>query len=93
MALSADKTNEKQYDEMESLRLFHDGPLERCPECGRMIFQPCLACMTERMGKVVDPWDDPGCPEEILRIQLNDYDRQRYEEFHLDKAIRQSGSF
>lgn len=77
----------KRYDEAEMFRHFHDGPLLRCPDCGRMVFQPCLACWTERKGEPVDPADGIDEPVEILCVQLQDDERQRYEEIHLDKVL------
>ncbi len=47
--------NRQRYLETEMFRHFHDGPFGRCPDCGRMVFLPCLACRTEKVGTVADP--------------------------------------
>ncbi|MDR1962687.1 MAG: hypothetical protein LBQ50_02795 [Planctomycetaceae bacterium] len=72
--------------EAEEFRHFHTGPLERCPRCGRLTFQPCLACLTELDGEVLDPFDAEQNESDILRIQLMGRERQRYEYFHLEKT-------
>lgn len=79
----------KRYEEAEFFRHFHKGPLEKCPQCGRMVFSPCLACRTELMGQVNDPIETTE--EESLHIQLEGEQRQRYEYCRLKKiaeAIR-----
>jgi hypothetical protein len=72
--------------EAGEIRHFHQGQLERCPRCGRLMFQPCLACLMEIDGKVFDPFDAEQDDPDILRIQLFGRERQRYEHFHLEKA-------
>ncbi|MDR1962384.1 MAG: hypothetical protein LBQ50_01235 [Planctomycetaceae bacterium] len=71
--------------EVEEFRHFHSGLLERCPRCGRIIFQPCLACLTELEGEVDDPFDAESGDPDLLRIQLDDEERRRYEYLHLEK--------
>lgn len=78
------ESNEKSDREWDAFRVFHDGPLRRCPACGRKVFLPCLACETERCGKVADPQD--ATEEELLRIELEGDRRRRYEYCRLKKV-------
>ncbi len=73
-------------EEIERMRSFHDGPFGRCPDCGRMVFLPCLACSVERFGRVRDPLDESGDEADALRIQLEGEQRQRYEYLHMKKV-------
>lgn len=73
--------------EAESFRHFHDGPLERCEHCGRIVFRPCLACTLERSGQVHDPFEESREAVDELRLQLQGEDRQRYENLRRKKAI------
>ena len=76
----------KKFDkETESIRPFHQGSLRRCPECGRKVFLPCLACTVEQECQIPDPFDRPNWVSEMLRIQLQGEERQRYEYIRLEK--------
>ncbi len=80
----------KRYAEAETFRHFHDGPFGRCPRCGRMVFLPCLACLTERGGKIVDPAET--AEEDPMRIQLEGDQRQRYEYLRMEKVAESLAS-
>ena len=71
--------------EAEEYRHFHSGELKRCPQCGRMIFQPCLICLTEAECGLSDPPDEKEPIEDILPIRLYGRARKRYERFRLEK--------
>ena len=63
--------------------MFHDGEMGTCPECGRRIMLPCLACEIETNGlietgegEIIEEESDPGDP---LAIMLWDSEeRKRY---------------
>jgi hypothetical protein len=81
------KTNRTVCTEIDEFRHFHhDRSFGRCPECGRMVFLPCLACLTEIEGEVNDPFETEKTEQDLLRIQLSGRERQRYEHFHLKKV-------
>ena len=74
---------ESYREEIELFRVYHSGKFGKCPECGRAVFLPCLACETELGGDMEDPWDT--AEEEPLRIQLEGDERRRYEYCRLKK--------
>ncbi len=87
MALESGIELGKRYSETEMFRHFHGGSLGRCPECGRMVFLPCLACRTEQVGKSVDPLETAeAAEEEPICVQLDGDLRQRYEYVRLEKV-------
>ncbi len=79
--------NRQRYLETEMFRHFHDGPFGRCPDCGRMVFLPCLACRTEKVGTVADPAE--VAEEEPMCVQLEGEQRQRYEYIRLEKVAEE----
>jgi len=65
---------ESEKSRRRDFELYHDGVLGRCPECGRLIMLPCLAC---RIGEI--EMDDPDAVEESeFELELNEAERQRY---------------
>jgi len=61
----------------KDFELYHDGVLGRCPECGRLIMLPCLACRimgTEMDFDVVE--------KGVLELNLKDDEQLRYLEVH-----------
>ncbi|HBT77160.1 MAG TPA: hypothetical protein DEB39_09595 [Planctomycetaceae bacterium] len=91
MALESDTEFGKRYSEPEMFRHFHGGSFGRCPECGRMVFLPCLACRTEQVGKSVDPLETVEV--ESMYVQLEGDERQRYEYFRLEKIAEEIQRF
>jgi len=73
--------------ELDAIRVFHEGPLQRCSQCGRLVFHPCHACETVRKVRVHDPLDTVPSDWDELRIELRDQERQRYEHFHMQKVM------
>ena len=73
--------------ELDAIRVFHEGPLQRCSQCGRLVFHPCHACETVRKVRVHDPFDTVPSDWDELRIELQGKERQRYEHFRLQKVM------
>jgi hypothetical protein len=66
---------EQQKDDLE---LFHDGTLGRCPNCGRLIMLPCLACDIVESGWESHDENDGGkITPELYGETLNRYQRIR----------------
>lgn len=78
-------TNPRYSKELEWIQQFHEGPLKRCSQCGRLVFHPCLVCATERKTRVRDPFDDDPTERGDFPIELRDNERRRYEHFHAQK--------
>ena len=76
--------------ELESIRQFHEGPLKRCFQCGRLVFHPCHACETTRKSRVCDPLDVDLVDWDELCIDLRHEERQRYEQFHAQKVLNET---
>ncbi|HBT76496.1 MAG TPA: hypothetical protein DEB39_06130 [Planctomycetaceae bacterium] len=87
MALESGIELGKRYSETEMFSHFHDGPFGRCPDCGRMVFLPCLACLTEQDGDVADPAETVEA--EPMCIHLDGDERQRYEYVRLEKIAEE----
>lgn len=73
--------------EAEEYRHFHSGELKRCPQCGRMVFQPCLICQTEAECGISDPLKKEEPEEDFLQLRLYGRARKRYERFRLQKEL------
>ena len=76
--------------DIEAIRHFHTGPLQRCSQCGRPVFNPCLICETERKGKVFDPFDGVEGEEAELLVELQDEERERFQYLHLQKVAEEA---
>ena len=50
--------NASSYEE-EMLIIPPSGPPTRCPQCGRLVQQPCLACQIRAMQEQVDQGEAP----------------------------------
>ncbi|MHC2068324.1 hypothetical protein ACYFX5_12740 [Bremerella sp. T1] len=60
-----EKPTESAEDDVSS---FFDGPIERCPQCGRRVHMPCMPCRVDSMmntGQVV-----PSSIQEADRRQI-----------------------
>ena len=82
-------TKPKLDMDIEAIRHFHTGPLQRCSRCGRMVFHPCLICETSRKGKVSDPFDGDRLDWVEFPIELQGDERKRYEYLRLKKITEE----
>ena len=60
----------------KEFEIYHDGVLGRCPECGRLIMLPCLACQLK--ATVEDTLETTS--EFQLEIELKGDDMERYQQ-------------
>jgi len=68
-------SQESEISRRKDYELFHDGTLGRCPECGRLIMLPCLACAVQESSD-----DDFGetIHESCHKLELHDSELERY---------------
>jgi hypothetical protein len=58
---------------------FHDGEMGTCPECGRRIMLPCLACQVEPVGRKQEDEEAALAAGDGLDIKLKSKgERERY---------------
>jgi len=58
----------------KEFEIYHDGVLGRCPECGRLIMLPCLACqVTASKENALETM-----AVSTLEIELHGEDMERY---------------
>jgi len=58
-----------------------NGPVKRCTKCGAMVHMPCLACHVREVRAETDR-SLAQSNDEPLALELQDEDRQRYEDAH-----------
>lgn len=76
-AIALGRRHDRPTEPIEEETLW-EGPPTRCPECGAMVYMPCVLCrVRKKLGKrrrVVD------CRTETLRLDLRPEHRVRYDE-------------
>ena len=72
-------THESENSRRKGHELFHDGELGRCPECGRLIMLPCLACRLKERDK-----ESNEQPNEFgLALELRGLEEVRYRQVRI----------
>jgi len=69
--------HESGYIRRKEYELYHDGVLGRCPECGRLIMLPCLACQVKESVIAFDIAD-----ESVFELELHGNELLRYRQVH-----------
>ncbi len=85
--------HETENSRREGYEHFHDGELGRCPQCGRLIMLPCLACQLdepdEEFAEVTsEPFDESG-----LAIKLDEFETIRYRLLHAYREMFEISMF
>jgi len=79
MDRNSERTASPQHSEIsrrKDYELFHDGTLGRCPNCGRLIMLPCLACATNER-EIPDEGGECAFEVELYGAELERYLRIR----------------
>lgn len=76
MPEETDSLHEAETTRRKDYELFHEGVLGRCPECGRLIMLPCLACAVRETEM---EFTEETPPDIGLGLELGAAEQKRYE--------------